>query len=276
MRSNTYLINILHQFFAIGFWFGFALCLFTIALEVFTENGKVGALHTGHYSRGFPVPVRIDISIPDSIVTYEANGSVVGSSRYYKEDLGINNEAFLARKNRIPVHTKKEIIKNDMHIESRKDEKDRLNINSSKVYTDGYVNVTSASVFLNTVFFVKKYLLFFLWLACFYLLKKIFFQLKKTFSFTNDLVKRVKWLGLLFVAKELIQLVIVIFIAQYYDAILVDSYSGDTLLSQAIDITMSPRLDFNITIFVIGLSFLVLSSLFQMGNHIEQENQFTI
>ena len=277
MRRNNYLIGVLHRFFTIGFWLGCVLWMFSIASEIFTENGKLGTLHTGHYSRGFPVPVQVDISIPDSIVTYKVDGGVIRSSNYHKEDLSIHDEAPWTSKNLIPdtLCIEKELIKNEISIIDIKDKKQAFNINSSRISTSGYVNVKSPSLFLNTVLFAKKYLIFLLWLACFYQLKKIFLQLRKRFSFTIDLAKRVKWLGLLFIMKESVQLIIVIFLSQYYGLILVDTYQDNTLL-QGINIMMNPRLDFDITIFVIGLSLVILSVLLTVGNNMEQENQLTI
>ena len=95
-------------------------------------------------------------------------------------------------------------------------------------------------------------------------------------SFSIDLAKRVKWLGLLFVFNEIVQVIIVFFLSRNYESISINSYLNNESLKKGIDLAINPRLEFDVTIFIVGLSLLVLCMLLTKGNTIEQENELTI
>ena len=109
-----------------------------------------------------------------------------------------------------------------------------------------------------------------------FFLERIFFRLKKSLSFTNNLYKEVRCLGAVFIISESLSLLFSYFLGTYYGRVGVKTVIDGKRLSDGLELSMNPRLEFDFAFFVVGLSLLVLGSLLKSGNQIQQENDLTI
>lgn len=83
-------------------------------------------------------------------------------------------------------------------------------------------------------------------------------------------------LGIIFITKEILELITSYIIGSYYEHIAVKTFIDGKAFSSGVQLSMNPRLEFEFTLFLVGLSLLVLASLLKSGNQIQQENDLTI
>lgn len=86
----------------------------------------------------------------------------------------------------------------------------------------------------------------------------------------------VRILGLLFIGIVLIAAVVNYSLIIFNGYVELNSYQNDSLISQGINISIHPAIDFKWTILFVGLSLIVLSSLLKQAHELRMDNDLTI
>ncbi len=268
--KNKLLLGLLHSITNGIFWLVLIFTLFVIGTDLFTDNGKIGSVEVGsHHSKGYGIPVKVQISVPDSIVKFNGN-NYSSSSTYYKNITDYTPYENQDSISRIPG-VKKTVLKNEVYPFSDKDLEVNFDMRASE-----YIKVKSPNTFMTIVQIISTYLKLIVILSIFYFLSKIFHQLYKELSFSDGIARGVKWMGLIFMSAEVIQAGISLLFAKYFGEIHYWPTKNGLHLDSLMQYQVSPRIDFDFTFFFIGLSLLVLSALLKMGSTIEEENELTI
>ena len=267
MKKNRILLNILHFIVTIGFWGTLCFGVLNLGFDLFTKNGYAGNFQVrNHHAVGYSVPFSLRISIPDSIVKFR-NNNMNGTVNYYHNfnDHNHRTDSIL----QLPS-TVKSVIKTEIRTYPNK-----LLINP-EINADGFVLIKSPKLHIHLLQMGKSYLNILFLIFTFYQLMIIFKQLLRNFSFTQNISKRVNYLGLLLISFELFTLLLTIIISSEIGAVIISSTKNNEHLDEAMKLYINPQFDFDITIFIVGLSLLILSSLLKMGSKLEQENNLTI
>lgn len=299
MKKNKVLINILYWFFTISFWFFIVLIGFFLSLEVFAKEGKIELPSTGtlmsqnHHALGYDIPVKfhfyiqkpaikrsVSKAVKDSLgniisrqfMSYSNTSDTINGGKFQglmKEDAFLNKET----KDSV-VNISEEIIKKGgvLQIDHTSFNDHVLKVNSNSLLGDSSISIKSSNIFFTICQIIRFYIGNIILLLLFYQLRKIFKRLKKGVSFSAELFKRIKNVGLLLMFLEIINLLISFVFGRYYMHIGLDvlKYQGEVQLN------IAPKLDFDIVFFTIGLSLVILSVLLKEGNTIKQENDLTI
>ena len=274
--SRDFLITSLFGFFRVAFWFTLLFLLFKLGSEVFIKDGEIGAISGTHHSNGYALPVKLQLTLNDSIVNYKTEKSN-GSFNFRKEPS--QNDVVLSRYNSLvnqPNLVSKSVNKNIIEIYSR-DDKSYFSLTNSIIYADTTVYVKSKSLWLEILLFAKGFIALTLTVLVFYFLTNIFRILRSKLEFGSQLSNKVNALGIILTAGVVLKLVLSIIFHFYLDVITVFSISiDDEIISNPTNVLIYPRLDFNLAMFLIGLSLIILSQLLKEGNRIQRENELTI
>jgi len=268
--KNKFLVNSLHRIANGIFWLALIFTLFTIGLDLFTNDGKVGSVSVdSHHSKGYSVPVTAKISVLDSIVSFR--GENYGGSFNYSKSISdyphyLNKDSI----SKLPG-VKKTISKNEIYLFSDKD----LDVNLDLRVND-FIKVKSPNLLFTILQIISSYLKLIVIILIFYQLSKIFNQLNRDLSFSYGIAKGVKWMGFIFISAEIIQTAISLVYGKYFSGLHIISTKNGMSLENLINYQVNPRINFDFTFFFIGLSLLVLSSLLKMGSSIEEDNDLTI
>ncbi len=87
---------------------------------------------------------------------------------------------------------------------------------------------------------------------------------------------RVRWLGFVITAFVFLILLLSYSLSILNSHLSIFSLKNNSTLKNSIDIQIIPYLGFNWTLFFVGLSLIILSSLLKIGSSIESENKLTI
>lgn len=267
-KKNSFLQTILD--YLLTFFFNISVILFIVAIcfDIFTENGKIGSFSVGsHHSKGYNLPVKVRISIPDSVVSYHGENfsSTMVYNDYTKNIYSKeNNYDKIKRKNCKKYKTTNEIL---------------TCLNSDHTFklhpeftTNGNIIGKSSDKTIFIFQIAYNYLNIVLIILILYQLMMII----KHLSFNPKLIWRVKLLGIIILVQEIVKFVIIQFIDKYYYPIFINSYLNNIPLKNPINITINPSSNFNLTLFIVGISLLVLSKLLKQGYFLKQENELTI
>lgn len=148
-----------------------------------------------------------------------------------------------------------------------------LKTNTSGFYVSSFVNIKSSNLFFTICQLIRNYSGIIIMIFIFFHLKTIFKFLKKDFSFNSNLVNRVKWVGLLFITWESLYLITSYIFGNYYSHIGLENFFK---YSNVMRLNINPRLEFDFTKLLIGLSLLILSKLLKKGKEMQEENNLTI
>lgn len=298
---NKNLIRFLNGIFTIAFWSVLAFFLFQISMELFTDNGSFkasenGRMHSkGHYSKGYNVPVKIDlyISPPKEELNYKKDSTNQSTSSItFSRFINPNDNFF---KDNIPGNFNKQrleaagltekkldsffknssgikITGNKLQIGFSFEKNQFLKTSTSSFTTEGYLNIKSSNWFFTLCQLIRSYIPFIITLLILYQLKSIFKLLKKEFNFSLELSKKIKFIGFLLVIGQLLTLTLSVIFSFYF------KYAGfeNTSQNNGIRLNINPSIEFDITLILVGLSLLLLSILLNKGHHIQQENDLTI
>lgn len=147
---------------------------------------------------------------------------------------------------------------------------------SSSFKSDSYIIANSKNLFVKLLLVLKAYFGIIALAFIFYFLKRIFFSLKGDLSFNLFLYKNVKRLGIVIVIKVALELTVSYVYSTYYGLIRTETLVDNKTFSGGIRFSINPRLDFEFSLFLVGLTLIVLASLLKAGNSIQQENKLTI
>jgi hypothetical protein len=261
---------------------------------LFTENGSFKASNksnfstSSHSSKGYLVPVSIHFSFKHK-KTYEyikkdTIDNTSSSNRFTKfSDESFNfaiDDLFL----KSAGITQKELdsifeFSPDVKTSGKKlqigyglDKNTFLTTNSSSFQTKGYLNIKSSNWFFTLCQLIKTYIPLLIMIFIFYQLKAVFKLLGEKMAFSLQLSKKIKIVGSLIIISQILTFTLSIIFGFYYD------YVGfeNIINNNGIELNINPRLDFDLTLILVGLSLLIFSILLTKGNALEQENDLTI
>ncbi|SFI54694.1 DUF2975 domain-containing protein [Olleya namhaensis] len=271
MKKNKTLINILHRLFAGLLVIMSLFLLINIGFDIFTDNGKVGNFSGTHHSNGYPIPVTINTRVNKPIFNNEISLNVKKHvSKGGRKGWSSNPKYVDILPDDINDGTKNIL---SFHFDS---DKEYFHTKASSFRSDGYIIAKSENKLISFLQIFKAYIGLFSLIIILFFLERIFFRLKKSLSFTNNLYKEVRWLGAVFIISESLSLLFSYVLSTYYGRIGVKTLIEGKRLSDGLELSINPRLEFDFAFFVVGLSLLVLASLLKSGNQLQQENDLTI
>lgn len=269
MKKRNTLVNTLYWFCNISWYLLITLFIVVLAFEAFTEDGKLGKFSSGvHHSYGYQIPVTFQIN---------PQNPMLNNFVYKKKSEGINNSGQkyssgiveyvkpLTATDSLNFKTKISIHNNGIV--------DYYDITKSVFRGDGYITVKPKTLFNKIIIVFRTYLNFVVLILVFFFLKKIFEALKNNIEFSHRLSKFIKAIGALLVFKTLLVIVSNFILGTKLPFIVVDPLDYNL---RYLTVSMNPRLDFDFTLFLVGLSLVILSTLLKKGNQIQEENDLTI
>jgi len=270
--NKKILITVLHSLFSFLFWLMTLLVIYIFVFEVFTSDGKIGSFKSeNHHSNGYSIPVKFNINIRNAVFN---NYKTVNK----KEAVNIKGQRFshgqLEYINESPDDISignKNII--SFHFDG---ETEYFTTEDSNYYSQGYIITKSDNLLIKGLQMSRLYIVFISLAIMFCFLKRIFSLLKKDIAFSYLLYKNVKLLGLIIVLKEVLELTISYVLGKYYGIIDLEKLVDGKTFFGGVELSMNPRLEFNFTLFLVGLSIIVLATLLKSGNKLQQENDLTI
>lgn len=271
MRRNKILVNILHRLFAGLFVIVTIFFLINIGFELFTDDGKIGNISGAHHSNGYSIPVKIKNRVYNPIFNNEISLNI-------KEHTNENGMKWRSSNPKYVDKLPDDINKGTKNILSFDyyDEIERFTTKESIFYSDGFIVAKSDNPIIILIQILKAYSGVLGLIIMLFFMERIFYSLNKSLTFTHNLNKKVKYLGILFIVSESLSLLFSYVLGSYYGNISTQTLIDGKRLSGGLDLSMNPRLEFDYAFFLIGLSLLVLASLLKSGNQLQQENDLTI
>jgi len=262
--------SFVHRFITLCFLFVSLFLLVVIAIDVFTEDGKIKRISTDlHHSKGYALPIDIVISIPDSVVSYQGCG-YNRKANYFREFDEIANINQEIRENAIRAGATKSVITNKINaFTSQGDSFDVY----PQIRTKGRVIGKSSNKIVLTLQAIYNYLPLIMLMLVLYQLMRV---LERRLVFSTLLVRRVKIIGSILVISELIQVIILLCIQGSYPMIHISSLKDGSFIDVAYQLNFSRSLDFDLTLFIVGICLLLLGSLLKCGHTLQKENELTI
>lgn len=277
MNRKNKLSSILHLITSISFWFSIAFLIFNIILNLFFENSEI---KTGKYSKistpkGYVIPLQLNLSLRQDGYNYISNkGSItVLDNKSLKEQFyDFKNIKEDRVKEIIENHTKK--IRTGSKLEIT-DLSGNQPLKFSNKILPGKISmfVTSEHTFLSILLFINQHYRILITIFILYFLKAIFSNLKNNLTFNNKIARHTKLIGLLITLKQVLGLILSFVIGSSYNLI---SINSETNYNNAFNLSLNPTLEFNFSMFIVGLSLLVVSILLNKGNNLQTENELTI
>lgn len=269
MKKGILLVSILHRFSKISFYFLIIFFAIAIGFEIFTQDGKLGKFSSGvHHSIGYQVPVSLKVQ-PESPMF---NNLLFKLKNKGTNTMGQQYSSGVS-------HHVKPLLKEDslnfktiVSIHNRGME-DKYQLTSDIFRGDGYINVKPQKLTDTMLLLFRTYLNFILLIIVFFFLKNIFQMLKSDLKFSQRLYKSIQTLGLILILQVLMVTICNLILGNQLSY--VDIKPLDYKV-QYVTLSMNPRIDFDFTLFLVGFSLIVLSSLLKAGNRIQQENELTI
>jgi len=269
MRKGNTLVNVLYWLCNISFYLLIVLFIFTQVFEVLGRNIKFGNGTLGtHNSFMYQVPVKFQINPKKPIFSntlYEKKmegiasdgGKYYSGTRHYSKPLtaedSLNFKTIVSIKNKGLI--------------------DQYEFLSPTFLSKGYVNIKPKTLLNKIIIVVRTYLNLIVLILVFFFLKTIFKELKTKFQFSNKLSKFIKIVGALLVFNVLLDLVSSYILGSALPIIKIEPIDRNL---RYVDLYMNPRLEFDLVLFLTGLSLIILSILLKEGYRIKQENDLTI
>ncbi|CAL2078422.1 hypothetical protein [Tenacibaculum sp. 190524A05c] len=276
MNKKHKLAAFLHLLSSILFWFFIVFLTFDTALNLFFENSEIKTGENSKIvnSKGYAIPMKVSLNLKKEGYIYKKSGTSV--QVFNDEEL---NELYIYR------HHTREFIE---EIKSSYDE--RQKIGSNFILTDpaqqGNFDFTNRTIdsktriivkpkttFLTIMLFLDKYLSILITILILYFLKQIFYHLKKDLSFNIEVSKNVKRIGFLLILMEVLGAIFNLIIGTYISHVSIET---DILFRNAFNINFNPTIEFDLPMFITGLSLLVVSILLNKGNDLQTESNLTI
>ncbi len=242
---------------------------FTIATEVFTDDGKMGPFSPkSHSSFGYEIPVELNIKAKNPMfndISYDGYKEKVddkGKRIFYK---------VLEYEN--PISPKDSLnFKSILGINNYRMKSD-FELTSDTYKGDGYIHVKPKTAINKGIIVFKTYANFVLLIAIFFFLKNIFKRLMVNIKFSQKLYWLIQILGITMILKVSISSISNSILGKEVQYVGIEPLNNDL---RYVNIVMNPHLDFDFTLFLIGLSLIILSALLKEGSKMQQENELTI
>ena len=269
MKVTSFFTDILYLICNIFFYILITVCVFTLITEIFTNNGKIGTFYSKfHSSFGYELPVDISIEPQDLMfndILYDD----------YKQKIEKNDSRVF---HWVIEYTDKITLEDSSRFKSivgpyNYGLENSLELTSDIYKGEGYVRVKPKKLFDRIIIIFRSYANFILLIAIFFILKKIFRTLITSIKFSHKLFKSIQVLGILIILMVFISIISNSILGEQVNYFAIEPLNNSV---KYIKVRMTPRLDFNFTLFIAGLSILVLSMLLKEGHRIQKENQLTI
>lgn len=274
------LLSILYYFSITCFGLSLIILIYSIGFDLFSDSSQIGNFVSGnHHSIGYSYPVDIQNSIPDSVITYQSE-EYHQVLQYYRNSNNLStvstNQDTLKDKivNKILVYPK--LDKNITLITEKLENSFPMSYNSTSLSSKGYVILNTNSLWMKTLLALRFYIGIILLIPIFYLLMVIFRKLRINLNFNKGLSNKTKAIGLLFLSSEIIKILLVLILSKYANAIRVESFLNQKYLYGGVQINITPRLDFDVALFTLGLTLVIIGYLFDKADNLKQENDLTI
>lgn len=276
MDKKHKLAAFLHLLSSILFWFFIFFLTFDTALNLFFENSeiKTGENSKIANSKGYAIPMKVSLNLKKEGYIYKKGGTSV--QIFNDEEL---NELYIYR------HYKKEFIE---EIKSSYDEKRKTGSNfiladpeqqGNFAFTNRAIDsktriiVKPKTTFLTIMLFLDKYHSILITILILYFLKQIFYHLKKDLNFNVKVSINVKRIGILLILAEILGAIFNIIIGRHISLVNIET---EIFYSTAFDLSLNPTIEFDLPMFITGLSLLVVSILLNKGNDLQTESNLTI
>lgn len=264
MKNNSTLISILYALFSFAYYSSLLTVLYILSFEFFTSDGRIGKITSPidqHHSTGYIIPINYSQQETNQFHYSETSKSQKDSIKFLL--LGETPYSNPERK----IMDNRKLI-NYIPSGELKFENIEYNHEFSTEKTT-FINVKTSSTFINIALGIRIYLVLLYLLIFLYFCKKIFFTLKENSTFPEAISPYLKKIGFLILGQEAI-------LMSYY---IMDSYIIDSLKLRPNlfrNFEYSPLFEFDIDTIVLGLTLLLLSSIFKRGYEIESESELTI
>lgn len=262
MKNNSKLISILYALFRFTYYSSMLTVLYILSFELFISDGRTGKLTTPiHHSAGYPIAVNYSQMETNQFQYSETSKSQKDSIKFLLLDKthqsNSGEEIINSRKliNYIPAGELK--FENIEYFHEFSKEKTTS------------INVKTTSTLVNIALGIRVYFVILCMLISMYFCKEIFYKLKENSTFPESISPYLKKIGFLILGQEAI-------LMSYYT---IDSYIIDLLKLRPNlfrNLEYSPLFEFNLETIILGLTLLLLSSIFKRGNEIESENELTV
>lgn len=280
MRKNRLLIIVLHRIFVISFWGFVIFFLFVVSNKLYPHQFTFGDSWVPKEPEGFALPIDFQLSIPDSIVSYHASDSLGLTSGitmlYSKDDHPIDEADKKIDSLRKLPGVQKQLIHNELTFYSGTQVDTIVQHTDSNIRLKGSMTIKSSNAWIDGIIKIVQHLNIVLAILILYQLKGIFFLLKRSLSFDIKIIQRVTWLGLILIISELMNASQSYYISRLIDYIDISSYDNGSTINNGLRTQIYPMITFEWSIFIVGCSLLVLSTLLRQGNILETENELTI
>ncbi len=269
MQKETALADILYTLCSIVFYILIVAFGAILALEILTNNGKIGNFYSNfHSSRGYAIPVELKIT-PEN--------PMFNDIRFTKYEEGVDKAG-------VKTYTKVREYANSISSEDSLNFKtivsieefyglDNFDLITDKFSSNGYVYVEPKTSAVKVVILFRTYLNLIFLITIFFLLRNMFKSLRIRIQFSQRLYKSIQLLGIIIIVKVLLYVISNSFLGKTLSQINVEPI--DKRLSY-LEVLMHPRLDIDYTLLIVGFSLIVLSSVLKTGSSIQQENDLTI
>lgn len=269
---NKILIAILYRFFAIAFWFTFIFFISGVAFEIFTEEGKIGNVsRVGHHSQGYAIPIKTNIQLRNTVFN---NQKTINIKKGVSESGREWSSGELVYFDEMPEKINKETVNVLSFYYHDKDEV--FTTKEASFLGDTYLIVNSDKILPKLLLLLNAYVGIISLMFIFYFLKRIFKSLNEDLKFNSFLFKNVKYLGVVLIVKTVFTIVISFVFASYYSYIKTETLVANENFNAGFQFSINPRIEFDFSLFLIGISLLVLASLLKAGTNLQQENELTI
>jgi hypothetical protein len=264
IKNNSTLISILYALFCFAYYSSLLTVIYILSFEFFTSDGRIGKITSPihqHHSTGYIIPVNYSQRETNQFHYSETSKSQKDSIKFL-----LLGETPYSNPERKIMDSRKLI--NYIPSGELKFENIEYNHEFSTEKTT-FINVKTSSTFINITLGIRIYLVLLYLLIFLYFCKKIFFTLKENSTFPEAISPYLKKIGFLILGQEAI-------LMSYY---IMDSYIIDSLKLRPNlfrNFEYSPFFEFDIEIIILGLTLLLLSSIFKRGYEIESENELTI
>jgi hypothetical protein len=275
-----------------------------LLLAFFLITGKDGYLiknknlslgNPNIYKNGYPVPAKLSIAMPaDTIVSW-------------KHDITSSSELTLSKDNRYRNEMADSIL-NDTTIKKQfcfynwvvgGENTGRLRTEGSgKVFnlpdpsihtrdltatvenhyfSDVTILLKSKSTFRNFMFSLYSLVSAIVMLLISFNIVRLLIYLRRGDNFLSPLYKRIFNIGIILIIWEIVNFLLGILYSKWYGIVRLEKVSSmPNPGGNEFNVQFNPSADFSGTLFLFGLSLIVLASLFKYGNQLEKENALTI
>lgn len=294
MKRNKLITKLLHILFSICLVGSIVLFLFQLSIDFFSDKGKFyndsgyTTMTSNHYS-GYSIPVSIYLNFTKK-KTYNHNitnesGDSIGSISFVRFE---DHNPKIEEKSEKPLLeytnlTKQELdsifINSDKIKESggkiefyTNDKSLNLKSNTSSFIGDTMLDLKSDDSFFNLILLLRTYLAYIFLIIIFFNLTKLFKKLSKNFEFDFTVPKQIKNIGIYLIIWQITKLIISIICFKYFEGAMLKiiDFENNPFLH------ISPRPEFNFSIFIFGICLIILSEIFLKGALLKQENDLTI